>query len=64
MDANHNYECVKSDFEKYGEKLEEGGWVIFDDIEWPGVKKLWKEIEHLFYHYHFIAGGAMFARKI
>ncbi len=63
IDANHDYENVKADWEAYGHLLIPGGWLILDDIDWPGVAKLWWEISGGFSQIY-EAGGALFAKKI
>ena len=63
IDGNHDYECVKSDWETYGNRLVSKGWLILDDIDWVGVSKLWKEIKKDFKQ-NYIRGGALFAQKI
>jgi len=48
IDANHEYEYVKKDFENFKEFLEEGGVVAFHDVDcpdWMGINKFWKELE-------------------
>lgn len=63
IDANHDYEFVKKDWELYGKRLMGDGWLILDDIDWPGVAKLWSEISDGFTN-TYEKGGAMFARKV
>lgn len=48
IDANHDYEYVKKDFENFKPFLEKGGVIGFHDIEspdWKGINKFWKELE-------------------
>jgi predicted O-methyltransferase YrrM len=42
IDGGHQYETVKSDYEKYGPLAKK--LVVFHDINQPGVKRLWEEI--------------------
>ncbi len=62
IDGNHDYECVKRDWDIYRKRLISTGWLILDDIDWPGVAKLWSEISGEFTDCYEM-GGAMFARK-
>ncbi len=63
IDANHDYECVEKDWETYGPKLMDGGWLILDDIDWSGVAKLWSQIRDRFTD-SYEKGGAMFAKNL
>jgi hypothetical protein len=48
IDANHEYEYVKKDFENFRPLLEKGGVIAFHDVcnpDWMGVNKFWKELE-------------------
>ena len=49
IDGSHEYEEVKSDFEKWLPKVKKGGRILIHDIlverEDFGVKRLWNEIQ-------------------
>jgi hypothetical protein len=46
IDANHTYDSVRKDFEKYQHLVGDGGIIAFHDINPPsGVERLWKELE-------------------
>jgi predicted O-methyltransferase YrrM len=45
IDADHNYEAVKQDFEQWSQFVVEDGVIVFDDSLWPGVQQLLMEIE-------------------
>ena len=48
IDANHEYEYVKKDFENFKSFLEKGGVIGFHDVDCPdfrGINKFWKELE-------------------
>lgn len=42
IDGGHQYETVKSDYEKYGPMARK--LLVFHDINQPGVRRLWNEI--------------------
>jgi predicted O-methyltransferase YrrM len=44
IDGNHDYEFVKSDFERFSPFLKKGGVILFHDANWDGVKQLLDEI--------------------
>lgn len=43
IDGNHDTKHVRQDFELYNGILEEGGFVVFDDIDWKSVNSVYKE---------------------
>lgn len=45
IDGNHTYEGVKKDFEEIKKKLSDS-IIIFDDYDWPGVKRYVDEIKN------------------
>lgn len=48
IDADHEYESVKRDFEDWFPKIVEEGMVIFHDTNLPGVMRFYKEISPSF----------------
>jgi len=45
IDGSHSYEDVKKDFGAWGQKVSDGGVIIFHDaLAWPGVVKFIKEV--------------------
>ena len=45
IDASHVYKSVKIDFDTYKTFVRSGGWIMFHDIKFQGVPKLWDEIK-------------------
>jgi hypothetical protein len=48
IDANHEYEFVKKDFENFSPFLEKGGVIAFHDVDcpdWRGINQFWNELE-------------------
>ena len=43
IDGNHDTKYVRQDFELYNEILSEGGFIVFDDIDWESVNVVYKE---------------------
>lgn len=43
IDGNHDTENVKEDFYNSYELLKEGGFIVFDDINWESVKIIYEE---------------------
>ncbi len=39
IDGNHDYDCVKADIINYLPKIKNGGMIVMDDTDWPGVKR-------------------------
>lgn len=50
IDANHEYEYVKKDFENYKQFIKKRGLIIFHDINLKksGSKKFWNEIKKIY----------------
>lgn len=49
IDGDHSYEIVKQDFENYKNLLSKNGIILLHDVKsnsFPGVTKLWNEIEN------------------
>ena len=44
IDADHSYESVKKDIEKYSPKLKVGGLLTGHDIDYPGVNRAVTEV--------------------
>jgi len=44
IDADHQYEGVKKDWENYHDLVRPGGIIGFHDVNHPPVKQLWNEI--------------------
>lgn len=44
IDGAHDYESVKLDFELWSPKIVDGGIVVFHDTDWPGVRKVVKDL--------------------
>lgn len=66
LDGNHDEAAVAEDFALWGPLVRPGGWVIFDDYNWPHGDGPRKVADRAIAHYgarvkrSFIAGGAMF----
>ena len=68
IDGNHKYQCVVEDIENYVKHVVSGGWIIFDDYNWPygdGVTRaaddyLNNNIESI--ELAFFSGGALFVK--
>ncbi|MGI6684355.1 MAG: class I SAM-dependent methyltransferase [Bacillota bacterium] len=45
IDGNHDSVYVQEDADKYLPLVNEGGFVIFDDIDWNSVDKIYKEVK-------------------
>ena len=43
IDGNHDTKFVRQDFELYNSILSEGGFIVFDDINWESVNIVYKE---------------------
>lgn len=61
IDADHSYEAVSRDYERFGQLVVPGGLIAFHDIvDGPrtggGVTKLWKEFDDAYKH-EFCIGG-------
>ncbi len=41
IDGNHDEMNVQSDYENYFHRISENGFIIFDDIDWVSVKKIY-----------------------
>lgn len=41
IDGNHDTEFVKLDFENCVDSLVDGGFIVFDDIDWPSVRQVY-----------------------
>lgn len=67
VDGAHEYEAVKSDFEKWFPKVIEGGVMAFHDtLGWPGPRKVVED--HLFKGHHFrkvrFANSIVYGEKV
>ena len=66
LDGNHDEAAVAQDFALWGPLVQPGGWVIFDDYNWPHGDGPKKVADRAIAQYgsaavrHFVAGGAMF----
>jgi hypothetical protein len=45
IDADHEYEAVKRDFEEWSQLVVEDGVIVFDDSLWPGPMQLLMELD-------------------
>ena len=45
IDGNHDSKNVKEDADKYLPLLTDGGFVIFDDIDWDSVNEIYKKVK-------------------
>ena len=43
IDANHDRAMVEQDYRNSINYLDEGGYIVFDDINWPGVSRVYEE---------------------
>lgn len=43
IDGNHDTKFVRQDFESYRDILAEGGFIVFDDINWHSVRPVYEE---------------------
>jgi predicted O-methyltransferase YrrM len=39
IDGNHSEECATRDVTNWLPKVKKGGYIVFDDVSWPGTKK-------------------------
>jgi hypothetical protein len=66
LDGNHDESAVAEDFDLWGPLVAPGGWVVFDDYNWPHGDGPRKVADRALANYggqaarHFVAGGAMF----
>jgi len=66
LDGNHDEAAVAEDFAQWGPLVVPGGWVIFDDYNWPHGDGPRKVADRAIAEYgvrvrrSFVAGGAMF----
>jgi hypothetical protein len=66
LDGNHDEAAVAEDFRSWGPLVAPGGWIIFDDYNWPHGDGPRKVADRAIAQYgprvarSFIAGGAMF----
>ena len=66
LDGNHDEAAIAEDFDLWGPLVQSGGWVIFDDYNWPHGDGPKKVADRALARYgsraarHFVAGGAMF----
>lgn len=45
IDGSHEYQDVLGDYQNWFPKVCDGGWILFHDSKWPGVRKvLWEEL--------------------
>jgi hypothetical protein len=68
IDGNHDENAVSEDFSLWSPHVVPGGWIIFDDYEWPHGNGPRKIADKAIANYgrrvasHFVAGGAMFVK--
>lgn len=68
IDGNHDEVAVAEDFELWSRRLEPGGWVVFDDYNWPHGDGPRRVADRAVSAYgsrltrRFLAGGALFIR--
>lgn len=68
LDGNHDEAAVAQDFALWSPLVAPGGWVIFDDYNWPHGDGPRKVADRAIAAYgakaqrHFVAGGAMFVQ--
>ena len=43
IDGNHDRRFVECDYEQYAGRVREGGFIIFDDIDWPSVRGVYEK---------------------
>jgi hypothetical protein len=66
LDGNHDETAVAEDFALWGPLVKPGGWIIFDDYNWPHGNGPRTVADRAIAGYgpqvarHFVAGGAMF----
>ena len=66
IDGNHDYACVKADYETWRPLMLPGGWIILDDYVWQhgdGPRRLGDEVlqaERDHFQRAFVAGKALF----
>jgi hypothetical protein len=66
LDGNHDEAAVAQDFALWGQHVVPGGWIIFDDYNWPHGDGPRKVADRAIAAYgprvrrHFVGGGAMF----
>jgi hypothetical protein len=66
LDGNHDEAAVAQDFALWGPHVLPGGWIIFDDYNWPHGDGPRRVADRAIADYgpravrHFVAGGAMF----
>lgn len=48
IDGNHDYIWVKKDAELYIPAVNEGGVIVFDDINWEGVRRVYEQVKSKF----------------
>jgi hypothetical protein len=68
LDGNHDESAVAEDFALWSPHVVPGGWIIFDDYNWPHGDGPRKVADRAIAAYgprvrrHFIGGGAMFVQ--
>ena len=66
LDGNHDEAAVSQDFALWSPLVAPGGWIIFDDYNWPHGDGPRRVADRAIRGYgaravrHFVAGGAMF----
>jgi len=45
IDGNHDYDAVAQDIELYVPLLADGGFLVLDDIDWPGVEPHYQDLK-------------------
>ncbi|MDH4186070.1 MAG: class I SAM-dependent methyltransferase, partial [Nitrospira sp.] len=45
IDGNHDFDRVMDDLRNYVPKLRIGGFLVMDDIDWPAIAPLFKQVK-------------------
>lgn len=70
IDGNHSYESAKADIDAWGDLVQPGGWIIFDDYVWPygdGPQRVgdeFLEANRDRVEVAFVTGSALFIRML
>ncbi len=68
VDGNHRYEDVVEDIDNYCSLVVAGGWIVFDDYNWPYGDGVTRAVDEYLdkncpnIEYAFFVGGALFVR--